>query len=117
MTQLSASPQAGSPLPSPWTKDHTYIIESTRRAHACCKTCDATIDVGRLRVGVVYQHCNGFVCINWHHIECYSPVRSIPLDHLEGFAELAPAQQKAVQSYQLAPPGSRFVPESPTISA
>lgn len=110
MTQ-SQSPRE---LPSPWTKGNSYIIESTRRAHACCKSCEATIDVGRLRVGVVYQHCNGFVCVNWHHVECYPLVRSIPLGNLEGFDELDAAQQKIVTSYQLS---DRILPEGRTCSA
>ncbi|OWZ20087.1 hypothetical protein PHMEG_0005553 [Phytophthora megakarya] len=107
MTQVeirSASP-IGSPMSpsmeSPWTKDGTYIIEATRKAHACCKSCDATIEAGRLRVGVVYQHRNGFVCINWHHVECYKAVRQIPLQCLEGFSDLDPQQQKVVESFHL----------------
>ncbi|KAF4316419.1 hypothetical protein JM18_007225 [Phytophthora kernoviae] len=88
------SPTSPNALASPWTKDCTYIIEATRKAHACCKSCSATIEAGRLRVGVVYQHRNGFICINWHHVECYSAVKEIPLSRLEGFSDLDSMQQK-----------------------
>lgn len=115
MTNLSPTTAAAS-LASPWTKDHTYIIEATRRAHACCKSCDAKIELGRLRVGVVFQHMNGFVCINWHHIECYPNVRAIPLHNLEGFSELDASHQQLVQHYLLS--GSpRFMPEARACSA
>ena len=93
------SPTCPSAIASLWTKDGTYIIEATRKAHACCKSCDATIEAGRLRVGVVYQHRNGFVCINWHHVECYKAVGEIPLQCLEGFTDLDPQQQEMVESY------------------
>ncbi|KAL3672856.1 hypothetical protein V7S43_002158 [Phytophthora oleae] len=114
------SPTSPSAMASPWTKDGTYIIEATRKAHACCKSCDATIEAGRLRVGVVYQHRNGFVCINWHHVECYKAVRQIPLQCLEGFSDLDPQQQKVVESYHLVesePQHYLPVPEARTCSA
>jgi len=119
MTNLSPTTASASTL-SPWTKDHTYIIESTRRAHACCKSCDAKIELGRLRVGVVFQHMNGFVCINWHHIECYSDVRDIPLHNLEGFGELDASHQQLVQSFMLVNSESAtpcFLPEPRACSA
>ncbi|GAB9470866.1 hypothetical protein Gpo141_00008098 [Globisporangium polare] len=97
----SLSPTSAAAMLSPWTKDNSYIIESTRRAHACCKSCEAKIELGRLRVGVVFQHMNGFVCINWHHIECYPNVRDIPLSNLEGFVDLDAAHQQLVRSYML----------------
>ncbi|KAF1788248.1 hypothetical protein JG687_00012674 [Phytophthora cactorum] len=111
------SPTSPSSMDSPWTKDGTYIIEATRKAHACCKSCDATIEAGRLRVGVVYQHRNGFVCINWHHVECYKSVRQIPLKCLEGFSDLDPQQQKVVESYHLAKSEPQYLPEARTCSA
>ncbi|RLN95821.1 hypothetical protein BBJ28_00000731 [Nothophytophthora sp. Chile5] len=109
------SPSAA--LASPWTKDGTYIIESTRKAHACCKSCDATIDVGRLRVGVVYQHRSGFVCINWHHVECYPALTEIPLQCLEGFGDLDVSHQKVLQSYHLAEQEPHYLARARTCSA
>lgn len=117
MTNLSSSPTTTNATLSPWTKDHTYIIESTRRAHACCKSCEAKIELGRLRVGVVFQHMNGFVCINWHHIECYPDVKQIPLHNLEGFGDLDASHQKLVQSYMLAGVETRYLPEARACSA
>lgn len=102
MTSLSPTSASTAAIASPWTKDHTYIIEATQRAHASCKSCAAKIELGRLRVGVVFQHMNGFVCINWHHIECYPNVRAIPLPNLEGFSELDTHQQQLVRSFMLA---------------
>ncbi|TYZ59365.1 hypothetical protein PybrP1_005852 [[Pythium] brassicae (nom. inval.)] len=134
MTSLSpnSASAAAAAIASPWTKDHTYIIEATRRAHASCKSCAAKIELGRLRVGVVFQHMNGFVCINWHHIECYPNVRAIPLPNLEGFGELEAHQQQLVRSFMLASSspvavaaaavspavaGACFLPEARTCSA
>ncbi|KAG7396831.1 hypothetical protein PHYBOEH_001644 [Phytophthora boehmeriae] len=111
------SPTSPSALASPWTKDCTYIIEATRKAHACCKSCSAKIEAGRLRVGVVYQHRNGFVCINWHHVECYSAVKEIPLSRLEGFSDLDATQQKLVESYHLAQQEPNYLPAARTCSA
>uniref|UniRef100_K3WVA4 PARP-type domain-containing protein n=1 Tax=Globisporangium ultimum (strain ATCC 200006 / CBS 805.95 / DAOM BR144) TaxID=431595 RepID=K3WVA4_GLOUD len=116
MTMTLSSSPTTSTL-SPWTKDHTYIIESTRRAHACCKSCEAKIELGRLRVGVVYQHMNGFVCINWHHIECYPDVKQIPVHNLEGFGDLDAVHQKLVQSYMVAGVDTRYLPEARACSA
>lgn len=111
------SPTSPSALASPWKKDCTYIIEATRKAHACCKSCDRTIEAGRLRVGVVFQHRNGFICINWHHVECYQAVREIPLCHLEGFSDLDPQQQQLVESFHRACQEPQFLPEARTCSA
>lgn len=116
-TLLSTSPTTGAPIASPWTKDGSYIIESTRRAHACCRSCDSTIELGRLRVGVVYQHMNGFVCINWHHIECYPHVKEVPLHNLEGYGDLDPVQQQLVQRFQVQDGEARFLAAPPTCSA
>ncbi|CAI5743086.1 unnamed protein product [Peronospora destructor] len=118
----NTSPIIGSPISpsavmSPWTKDGTYIIEATRKAHACCKSCEAIIKAGRLRVGVVYQHRNGFVCINWHHVECYKAVSQISLQCLEGFMDLAPQHQKMVESYHLVKLEPQYLPEAHTCSA
>lgn len=91
------SPTHADCIESPWTRDGTYIIECTRRAHACCRSCDSTIEVDRLRVGVVYQHKNGYVCINWHHLECYPHVNAIPIGSLEGYSELNASHQQLVR--------------------
>ncbi|CAH0478417.1 unnamed protein product [Peronospora belbahrii] len=104
------SPMSPSAVVSPWTKDGTYIIEATRKAHACCKSCNAIIEAGRLRVGVVYQHRNGFVCINWHHVECYKTVSEIPLQCFEGFSDLDRQQQKVVESYHLTKLDAPYLP-------
>ncbi|TMW67645.1 hypothetical protein Poli38472_011265 [Pythium oligandrum] len=99
----TSSPTNADCIESPWTRDGTYIIECTRRAHACCRSCDSTIEVDRLRMGVVYQHKNGFVCINWHHLECYPIVQSIPLCNLEGYTELDASSQQLVRHCLLSP--------------
>ncbi|KAF1774633.1 hypothetical protein GQ600_24992 [Phytophthora cactorum] len=59
----------------------------------------------------------GFVCINWHHVECYKSVRQIPLKCLEGFSDLDPQQQKVVESYHLAKSEPQYLPEARTCSA
>ncbi|DAZ92407.1 TPA: hypothetical protein N0F65_000191 [Lagenidium giganteum] len=97
-------------IASPWTKDGTYIIECTRRDHSCCRSCDDKIDVGRLRVGVVYQHKNGYVCINWHHVECYPEVCYVPERNLEGYWELDVAHQEMLQRWKT----DQTSPVSPT---
>nr|CCA16814.1 conserved hypothetical protein [Albugo laibachii Nc14] len=81
---------------SPWKRDTTCIIESTRCTQSCCRSCESTIQNGLLRIGVVYQHQNGFVCIEWHHVLCYPHVGSIPLKCLDGFNKLSSYDQYVI---------------------
>ncbi|CCI42322.1 unnamed protein product [Albugo candida] len=81
---------------SPWKRDTTCIIESTRCSRSCCRSCESTIRIGLLRIGVVFQHQNGFVCIEWHHVICYPHVGTIPLECLDGFNKLSSQDQDIV---------------------
>jgi hypothetical protein len=84
---------------SPWTRDETCIIETTQRAHSCCRSCDDSIEVGVLRVGLVFQHENGYICVNWYHFNCYKRFEAIPVKNLEGFRELSLKQQTQVLTW------------------
>ncbi|KAF0733105.1 hypothetical protein LEN26_000716 [Aphanomyces euteiches] len=55
---------------SPWTKSDLPVISVAKQNSTTCQACHERIDVGSIRVGVVFHHVKGYICLDWHHLTC-----------------------------------------------
>lgn len=81
---------------NPWKLASSQIIETTRNSHSTCRTCEKSIDAGHLRVGIIFSHVNGFICIDWHHLDCYTPPPHLLSMEIEGYADLSEEDKQKV---------------------
>ncbi|ETV70350.1 hypothetical protein H257_14040 [Aphanomyces astaci] len=78
---------------SPWAKEVVPVLGKTTTTTCTCQSCQLPINQGHIRVGLIFHHMNGYIGLDWHHLECCeTPDR---LAQVEGY-DLLSVQDKAI---------------------
>ena len=84
-------------LKSPWTRQETPVVGTARTNSSLCRSCQTYIDAGDVRIGLVFNHLNGFICLDWHHLTCcISPEN---LQATADYDQLLESEKDQVQSW------------------
>ncbi|KAF0698401.1 Aste57867_10968 [Aphanomyces stellatus] len=53
-----------------WSQCKDAIMQVAHTSTTTCQACETKIASGQLRLGVMYQHVDGFVLVEWIHLTC-----------------------------------------------
>lgn len=85
---------------APWTPQSVYIVALATKSSSTCRTCERYIGAGNVRIGVIFQHPNGYVLIHWHHLTCWTPTgEPLTLRQMEGLELFETPQRQLIQRW------------------
>ncbi|KAF0697032.1 Aste57867_12260 [Aphanomyces stellatus] len=78
---------------NPWTNTQLPVVGVAKTSSSTCQACQCAIAAGEIRVGIIFQHLNGYIGLDWHHLTCCETPQH--LVHVDGY-ELLGENEKAI---------------------
>ncbi|KAF0697041.1 Aste57867_12225 [Aphanomyces stellatus] len=82
---------------NPWTNTKLPVIGVANTNSSTCQACHSAIPAGEIRVGIIFQHLNGYIGLDWHHLTCCETPEH--LSQVDGYDLLGDAEKSVLQKY------------------
>ncbi|KAG7389560.1 hypothetical protein PHYPSEUDO_010205 [Phytophthora pseudosyringae] len=103
-TPMDQLPQVPPPGTSPrssnsWSRCDQPVARVAPIATTTCQVCSKCIDKGEWQLGLMFIHTEGFMLMEWHHLQCSKVLQGSDLsDVLHAVqSEMTPAQKQEFQ--------------------
>lgn len=85
---------------SAWSRCDEAVARTAPTSTTTCQVCSKAIEQGEWQLGLMYIHIEGFMLMEWYHIECSSSIPGASLsDLLENVqSEMSPSQRQQFQA-------------------
>lgn len=86
-----------------WHLSKDHLVNAATGTTSTCRSCENLIEFGAIRLGFIFTHRQGFILIEWHHINCIAvPQHFSSRDSLED-SNLSTEQVRLVHLWSLTP--------------